>query len=278
MASSVAPVNAMEAWPSLRNPDEKCEPATAAARKPHDVAADGPKETDYGDEDYDEWEDIEVPTTEDTSATITLDAAVPEPPMNPKILHHAASSPSLGSLAKHVTPTLDGFILDGVVEEPEHDSLDDFSLVSSVASVKSISTFQSAWSTASVPASKAISWKDKVAQLARDGDNNFGAHNNDNKNKAPASRTPRKIMSNSRFVVKPIQRCTQSTPNLHSLIEEEDGDEGGESMGASDAMEFYSRKAQGAKGRNAGLRMRPDEAKRKQISLHKRNLQRQGRR
>lgn len=68
-----------------------------------------------------------------------------------------------------------------------------------------------------------------------------------------------------------IRRCSQSSPNLLGLIHEDH-----EVMGDTDAMDFYHRKAKGAQGRASGLKLRPDEAKRKQYSVNKRNLQRQG--
>lgn len=83
---------------------------------------------------------------------------------------------------------------------------------------------------------------------------------------------PRKFKP--KFVVKPIRRCSKSTGDLrgllHSVAEEEE-----EVLGASDAGEFYHRKAQGAKGRANGLKLRPDEAKRREMTLYKKEQQRQ---
>lgn len=82
-----------------------------------------------------------------------------------------------------------------------------------------------------------------------------------------------------RFVVTPVpMRQYESTPNLRSL--------GGSTttaaiddtnliLGDSDAMEFYHRKAKGFAGRKNGFKMRPDEAKRLSIIMHKKELQRQ---
>ncbi len=46
-------------------------------------------------------------------------------------------------------------------------------------------------------------------------------------------------------------------------------------MGETDAHDYYSRKAQGAMGRKNGLKIRPDEAKRLQITMAKKDMQRQ---
>jgi hypothetical protein len=69
--------------------------------------------------------------------------------------------------------------------------------------------------------------------------------------------------------VTPIKRCSRSTGDLQALAEEE------EVLGETDAMEYYSRKSMGASGRVNGLKERPDEAKRKEIIMYKKDLQRQ---
>ena len=96
-----------------------------------------------------------------------------------------------------------------------------------------------------------------------------------------------------KFVVKKIERSTHSTGDLVSLATIHDDEEllacglggggGGipqnsghdENFGTTDAQDFYSRKDHGAKTHRNGLRSRPDEAKRKEISLYKKNLQRE---
>ncbi len=87
-----------------------------------------------------------------------------------------------------------------------------------------------------------------------------------------------------RLIVTPIKRCAHSTGDLRSLIihEEEEGHSGGggviheenEILGESDAMEYYNRKSHGSKGRANGQKIRPDEAKRKEMIIHKKNAQR----
>lgn len=87
---------------------------------------------------------------------------------------------------------------------------------------------------------------------------------------APKPRIKNKVKP--RYVVTPIKRCAKSTGDLLALAEE-DEDDG--PMGAEDAEEYYNRKAHGAHGRSNGLKQRPDEAKRKQMIVQKKNVQRQ---
>jgi len=92
---------------------------------------------------------------------------------------------------------------------------------------------------------------------------------------------------NIKFVVTPIKRCTKSTGDLRSLITIVDDDDadcsgggsGGASndciMGESDAAEFYASKGHARVSRKNGRKLRPDEAKRKEMIIYKKNLQRQ---
>ena len=98
-----------------------------------------------------------------------------------------------------------------------------------------------------------------------------------------------------RLVVTPIKRCSHSTGDLKSLtsIHEHVGDDGyddggggggggdgghspleSEVLGSTDAMDFYHRKEHGARSRASGQMERPDEAKRKEISMYKKEVQR----
>ena len=74
-----------------------------------------------------------------------------------------------------------------------------------------------------------------------------------------------------KFVVAPIRRCTKSTGDLQSLTLVNE-----EIMGDHDGVEYHAQKSAGQKGRQNGQKIRPDEAKRREIILNKKNLQRQG--
>lgn len=90
-----------------------------------------------------------------------------------------------------------------------------------------------------------------------------------------------------KFVVKRITRCSHSTGDLTSLSTIRDGVEEAYSsgctvlptvhdiLGATDAEEFYERKRHGEESRRNGLKLRPDEAKRKEFAVCKRAMQRQ---
>jgi hypothetical protein len=89
---------------------------------------------------------------------------------------------------------------------------------------------------------------------------------------SPTTTTPTKLRKvKPKFVVTPIKRCTKSTGDLQRLgaLAEEDV------LGDTDAHEYYDRKAHGYAGRQNGLKTRPDEAKRLQITMAKKTLQRE---
>lgn len=99
---------------------------------------------------------------------------------------------------------------------------------------------------------------------------------------------PRATKKKPKFVVKPIRRCSKSTGDLQSLARIAENDEdhcggggGGDPynddliMGETDAQLYYNQKAQGKLGRKNGRKVRPDEAKRLQITMAKKDDQRQ---
>jgi hypothetical protein len=80
--------------------------------------------------------------------------------------------------------------------------------------------------------------------------------------------TPMKSRPKPKFVVTPtIRRCVQSTPNLQALEDQV--------LGETDAMDYYHRKQKGMSGRQNGMKIRPDEAKRLDITMLKKEMQRQ---
>lgn len=186
----------------------------------------------------DEDDDDETPKDD---AVLVVDTTL----RNSKLLRHSASSPDLRR-----------FVLSDVPEDDDESDVasDSFAMVPGPASVISV-------------ASSGLSFKD--AMLASKGPavtTTTAATTTHSKKKKDRIRP--------RFVVTPIKRCAKSTGDLQSLSKiEEDEDE--EILGDSDAVEFYNRKAQGSKGRVNGQRLRPDEAKRKQMIVYKKDLQRQ---
>lgn len=96
----------------------------------------------------------------------------------------------------------------------------------------------------------------------------------------------RRFSGKTKFVVKPIKRCTMSTPDLTSLPKVEENRAlafdplgrkgfvgGGQSicddgiLGETDASDYYARKSHGSVAYKNGQRLRPDEAKRDRKSV-----------
>lgn len=96
---------------------------------------------------------------------------------------------------------------------------------------------------------------------------------------------PKMMKKKPTFVVKPIKRCAKSTGDLRSLARitesgdhyagEDDLHHGGIIMGDTDAELYYNQKTKGQLGRKNGRKTRPDEAKRLQIIMAKKDDQRQ---
>ncbi|CAJ1962362.1 unnamed protein product [Cylindrotheca closterium] len=171
---------------------------------------------------------------------------------NPKCLMHSQSSPNLR---------------DYIIEESDSDSefehvganvsLDDgsssFSIISTPPSVNSI------WSSR-------ISFKD--ALLKKDATSiPENATATEPQKKKPHGQHIKKIKP--RFIVQAVapMKHAKSMGDLSKLAEDE------EILGDSDAHEYYSRKAQGSLGRQNGRKQRPDEAKRLEITMNKKNMQ-----
>merc|ERR1712137_331789 len=91
-------------------------------------------------------------------------------------------------------------------------------------------------------------------------------------------KSPKTTKKRPKFVVTPIKRCSKSTGDLQSLgrIAEHDDHYGdGLILGETDAQMYYNQKEQGKLGRKNGRKTRPDEAKRLQITMAKKEDQRQ---
>jgi hypothetical protein len=216
---------------------------------------------DSKEESTDEWEMVSPtsPSRQQPAATVTFhpeailaSESKTESLLNPKMLQHSQSSPDF----RH-------YVLSEIDDE---DSEADLSavLIEDTSSIASSSMVMvagpaSVWS---VGSSARLSFRDAMLQQS----------STTTQQKATGT-TKQKIRKvKPKFVVKPIQRCSKSTGDLRSLAGQ---DENNEVMGDTDAHEYYSRKAQGSIGRKNGMKTRPDEAKRLQITMAKKSEQRQ---
>lgn len=201
---------------------------------------------------------FQLTTSQQTSQQTNQEIAHKE---NPKMLLHSQSSPNLRDYTIEESES-DSESSFEHVEQP-HASQDDassnFSLVSGTPSVNSI------WSSR-------ISFKDALLK----------------KDQAPipedseAQQQPQKKHHGQRikkikpkFIVQQVAplKHAKSMGDLTKCLEDDD-DDGEDVLGDSDAHEYYSRKAQGSLGRRNGRKQRPDEKKRLQITMAKKNSQR----
>lgn len=196
--------------------------------------------------DNGDWELLAIDEAEDVKRD---EGVILIPGCNPKFRRNSASSPDLRR-----------FVLDDVIEEGDEEGGDggsSFAMVRGPASVLS--------------ATSGLSFRDAILASNSNG--------NQTPDAKPSSRVPPTVPTagrkkiRPRFVVTPIRRSVKSTGDLQSLVIQEEDEE--DVLGDTDAMEFYHRKAQGVKGRANGMKLRPDEAKRKQMTMYKKDLQRQ---
>jgi hypothetical protein len=204
-----------------------------------------------------------------------------------KILRHSVSSPLFADhtsdASKRVPPT-DSPGLEQNEVVGEHDDDDGFSIISDVASVwTSSSTAKSAMT---------VSFRDAILLSST----NTGCYRSVTLSSIEATtnplqqQSPRRQRSRVQPIIvvvdspprtKHIRRCSKSTGDLLSLNVSEEFN--GASLTTShtsctDRMyddEVYYRKAIGAVSRINGMKLRPDEAKRRDMILFKKNQQRQ---
>lgn len=216
------------------------------------AAPSSAKESNVSDE---EWELLSTEDDDEDHAENDLPSPLPNKEKlkpvvvqgNPKILHHCASSPDLRCYAK---------IFEDEDDQEEHKEDSSFDMVSNVGSVFSMASgrsFIDALRSSPIHEDKETTTTQPVAP-----------------NSAPRPYRKAKMV-----VVQPtslIRRCSKSSPNLLGLIHEDGHDD--EVLGETDAADYYHRKNKGAQGRTNGMKLRPDEAKRKAFAVNKRNLQR----
>jgi hypothetical protein len=196
---------------------------------------------------------------------VTFDAGViAKANSNPKILKHCQSSPDLRAW---------NTINDCSDQEEDSSSAvlieEETSMASS--SMDLVSEPPSVWSVGS----NRLSFKDAILQKS---DQAPPLHPS---TATTTQRQPKKASFKTTFVVvKPVsqrvsaglRRNSKSMGNLSALDHiQEDHDV----MGDTDAGDFYCRKEKGAVARQNGQKLRPDEAKRLQITMAKKSMQKQ---
>jgi hypothetical protein len=223
--------------------------------------------------DNEDWEMLrqECPTspnTDHTSFEIVVDDEEQEeeleqkPASKPKEIRHCVSSPNLSSMTASFA-VLNS--LDAVAE----DESDAFSLISGPASVMTASTGMMVSFRDAMLASSPV--RLSAAETARC----CGPTTSNQQRQRSRKIQPRFVV-----VASPpsMRRGSKSTGDLQSLaaaaLMDED-EEVGDGGACCDTMEFHHRKALGSASRSNGLKLRPDEAKRRAMIMHKKELQRQ---
>lgn len=264
-----------EFWPQLV--DTGNENFNAHENKPSHHS----KEEDAHTESSGEWETLSIPTTNKAAVdtqSASKDDTLQQEPDNPKkkFLHRCASTPEFSNLEDE-----DSYVLDCSTDSIDAHSLpfvDDTVLISHSAksSMKKVPSF-----------------KDIImlnAQTHQDVEKKKKEHIQQHQEKMRNLAMQRRKANKPKLVVNAIKRCAKSTGDLRSLVIHESpedeyygGGGGGivddviheeEVLGETDAMEFYSRKSKGSLSRQNGAKIRPDEAKRKEMILYKKNAQR----
>jgi hypothetical protein len=190
----------------------------------------------------DEWEMV---ASDDFECQRLVDVV---PAVNSKILKHAASSPDFRRYVEAQDDSAD--------DDGNDDALSQGPSSSSVV-------FVSAPPSVASTVSRVVSFRDAILQQ-QNGTSSATAPTH-----TKSGQQQRKFKT--KFIVKPITRSAKSAPNLHALEEEE-------VLGDTDAHEYYTRKSMGYSGRQNGLKVRPDEAKRLQMTMQKKQMQQQSQR
>lgn len=174
--------------------------------------------------------------------------------VNPKCLLHSQSSPNLRDYTIEESDS-DSEFEHVEAQVSQDDASSDYSLVSGPPSVNSI------WSSR-------ISFKDALLKK-EDAPASIPENSADAPAKKPHGQRIKKIKP--KFVVQQVapMKHAKSMGDLSKLDEDD-------IMGDTDAHEYYSRKAQGSLGRRNGRKQRPDEKKRLEMSMNKKNAQRAG--
>jgi len=236
--------------------------------------------------DNDEWEFVSEDSSSSSSSSNgnNDDGRIESLAMNPKILHHCASTPDLNQYESYDP------------KEEEEESFDHCSMGVDAQSVVSESSHVLVSHTDKPLTRRVPSFKDAILLNAQETKREEA---DAAKRREHAQRMLRKEAlakrCKPRLVVKPVAKMTKrnskSTGDLNSLLhsyatihEDEDFGGGGggfaavqedeEIMGDTDAQDFYAQKSKGGSSRANSKKIRPDEAKRLDIILHKKEEQR----
>lgn len=204
---------------------------------------------------------------------------------NPKILHRSSSTPNLDQ----------GEVIE---EEEEEDKEEADSGTSEYENVDSVATTITEMdrSMVLVPASDARnpapetsepmikrvpSFKDALllnASETKQQEDDLESRQKQEEERARVETLARRRgrMSKTRFIVSPIKRCAKSTGDLAGLVRIQEDAETEESgvFGDTDANEFYCRKEHGVVSWRNGMKKRPDEMKRREMIIYKKDVQR----
>jgi hypothetical protein len=229
----------------------------------------GEENEDRLSESSDEWEHI---SSSGTLVSKIIEETTKVPIINRKSIHRCASTPEFSNLKDENSYVLE--CSDDNVEAQSKSTVAGAVLLSYVTDT----------SMRRVPSFKDIIMLN--AQSREEDEKKKKELLQQNQNKMREEALKKRKANRPKLVVSPIKRCTQSTGNLRSLVIHEDQEEdtygggGGaiihenEVLGDSDATEFYDRKKKGSLNRHNGSKFRPDEAKRKDMIIHKKNAQR----
>jgi hypothetical protein len=192
--------------------------------------------------------------------------------INKTSFHRCASTPEFSNLQDEDSYVLD-CSTDTSVDAQSLSTVDDAVLLSHTKS-----------SMRKVPSFKDIIMLNAQARETEDANQKNLLQKHHDKLRADALK--KRKAARPKLVVNTIKRCTKSTGDLRSLVIHEDPEDDGfggggggtihehEVLGDTDASEFYNRKNKGSISRHNGAKIRPDEAKRKEMIIHKKNAQR----
>lgn len=256
-------VNSTTNWPSLSAPMHCTTPDNSSNENLVSLKSD---DTD------DEWENL----SSDGGAVTSQESTIPME--SSPVFHKCISTPEFSRLRDDD----DSYIIDCT------SSIDAESIAGSTAFDDAVLLTRKA-STASgikkVPSFKDIIMLNAQAREEEESRKKEMLKQNEATRRQQAAQ--RRKNSKPKLVISPIRRCAKSTGDLRSMIiveEEEYGGSGGggggctihedDVLGETDASEYYNRKHKGNSSRQNGKKLRPDEAKRKDFIIHKKNAQR----